>query len=164
MDSALWQVDKYREFLEARKDLLAEETNRRLKELLHGDNHWLQSLSTPAVEVTTITSPEVIGGITSEEEEQELEVLNRWVEDQGFPRGILTYEFADPETGEQKAVFDLAWPNGIQRELSQPVAVLLNESMDVVVLANDAGYRCFITPTDFRQYVEKELLFQAVHL
>ena len=68
---------------------------------------------------------------------------------------------ADEETGEQKAVFDLAWPNGIQAGLSQPVAVLLNEGGDVIALASGAGYRCFTTPTDFRQYVEDEFLFQV---
>ena len=52
------------------------------------------------------------------------------MEAQGLPRGMLAYDFADAETGEQKAVFDLAWPNGIQEELSQPVAVLLNEGRD----------------------------------
>ena len=50
----------------------------------------------------------------------------------GPPRGVLAFDFADPDTGEQKAVFDLAWPNGIQEELSQPVAVLLNESRSSV--------------------------------
>ena len=49
------------------------------------------------------------------------------MEAQGLPRGVVAYDFADPQSGEQKAVFDLAWPNGIQEELSQPVAVLLNE-------------------------------------
>jgi hypothetical protein len=37
----------------------------------------------------------------------------------------------------------LAWPNGIQKELSQPVAVLLNEGTDTIAIASRAGYRCF---------------------
>ena len=83
------------------------------------------------------------GGITSEEEEEQLEALNDWMEAQGLPRGVLAYDFADAATGEQKAVFDLAWPNGIQEELSQPVAVLLNESTETIAIASQAGYRCF---------------------
>ena len=160
MDRELWRIENYREFLEARRALLAEETNKRLTELLHDDTHWLQRLSVSVEEPPSVASPEVIGGITSEEEEQELEALNRWIAEQGLPQGLLAYAFADEETGEQKAVFDLAWPNGIQAGLSQPVAVLLNESRDVIVLASGAGYRCFTTPTDFRQYVENEFLFQ----
>ena len=160
MDPALWRIENYREFLEARRILLTEETNKRLAELLHDDTHWLQRLSVPAEEPPAVL-PEVIGGITSEEEEQELEALNRWIAEQGLPRGILPYAFADAETGEHKAVFDLAWPNGIQPGLSQPAAVLLNESRDVIVLASSAGYRCFTTPMDFRRYVENEFLFQT---
>ena len=161
MDPALWRIENYREFLEARRVLLAEETNKRLAELLHDDTHWLQRLSAPVEELPVAVLPEVIGGISSEEEEQELEALNGWIAEQGLPQGILAYDFADAETGEQKAVFDLAWPNGIQPELSEPVAVLLNESRDVIVLASGAGYRCFTTPTDFRRYVENEFLFQT---
>ena len=85
----------------------------------------------------------VAGGITSEAEEEELEVLNDWVEAQELPRGVLAFDFADQVSGEQKAVFDLAWPNGIQEELSQPVAVLLNENSETLALASRAGFRCF---------------------
>ena len=70
---------------------------------------------------------------------------------------MLAYDFADAATGEQKAVFDLAWPNGIQEELSQPVAVLLNESTETIAIASQAGYRCFTTTEDSR-YVESEIL------
>ena len=75
-----------------------------------------------------------------------------------LPRGILAYDFADPVTGEQRAVFDLVWPNGIQEELSQPVAVLLNEDAETLAIASGAGFRCFTTATDFRAYVHKEIL------
>ena len=161
MDPELWRIENYRDFLEARRALLAEETNKRLTELLHGDTHWLERLSVSVEESLSVASPEVIGGITSEEEEQELEALNGWIAEHSLPQGQLAYAFADEETGEQKAVFDLAWPNGIQAGLSQPVAVLLNEGRDVIGLASGAGYRCFTTPTDFRQYVEDEFLFQV---
>ena len=66
-----------------------------------------------------------------------------------------------PPRGEQKAVFDLAWPNGIQEELSQPVAVLLNESMlRRSRIASQAGYRCFTTVDEFKRYVQTEILAQ----
>ena len=65
---------------------------------------------------------------------------------------------ADPATGEQRAVFDLAWPAGIQEELSQPVAVLLNEEPATLALASAAGFRCFTSPSSFRAYVEREIL------
>ncbi len=156
MDTALWRIENYREFLEARKALLAEEMNRRLEELLHGDIHWLETHAAPAP-----TAVAVPGGITSEAEEEELAALNAWVVEQGLPAGELSYDFADPDTGEQKAVFDLAWPSGIQSELSQPVVVLLNEDTEVISLASAAGFRCFTSVSDFKTYVEREILAVA---
>jgi hypothetical protein len=152
-DPALWKIENFREFLEARKVLLAAELNRRMEDLLHGDNRWLAG---PSAVVSTATA--VSGGITSEEEEKQLEALNDWMEAQGLPRGLLAYDFADSATGEQKAVFDLAWPSGIQEELSQPVAVLLNESAETIGIASQAGYRCFTTSDEFRRYVSSEIL------
>jgi hypothetical protein len=152
-DPALWKIENFRAFLEARKALLAAELNRRMEELLHGDTRWLAGAAAAIPVVVTAG-----GGITSEEEEQELEAANDWIEAQGLPRGIMAYDFADPDTGEQKAVFDLAWPNGIQEELSQPVAVLLNESIETIGIASQAGYRCFTSIEEFRRYVDSEIL------
>ena len=118
-DSALWRMANYRDFLAARRMLLAEEANRRLADLLRGDDRWLGVMSTERETAAPLPADEVIGGITSEQEEQELEALNAWVAEQGLPRGELSHDFADATTGEQRAIFDLAWPHGIQQELSQ---------------------------------------------
>jgi hypothetical protein len=154
-DPALWKIAHYLDFLDARRELLAAETNRRLAELLHGDLQWLEGMTKPETSAPIVS---IISGMASEAEEEELEALNDWVEAQGLPRGLLAFDFADEVSGEQKAVFDLAWPNGIQEELSQPVAVLLNENTDTLALANRAGFRCFTTAPDFRDYVQHEIL------
>jgi hypothetical protein len=62
--------------------------------------------------------------------------------------------------GRVRAVFDLAWPNGIQEELSQPVVVLLNEGPKVMAIASQAGFRCFTAIKDFQQDVQAEILAQ----
>jgi hypothetical protein len=152
-DPALWKIQNFREFLEARKTLLAAELNKRMEDLLHGDTRWLAG---PASMVTAAAP--VGSGITSEQEEEQLEALNAWMEAQGLPRGLLAYDFADEATGEQRAVFDLAWPNGIQEELSQPVVVLLNESTETIAVASQAGYRCFTNADECRHYVNTEIL------
>jgi len=153
-DPELWKMERFRDFLEARKVLLAVELNKRMEELLHGDNRWLSG----AAPATPLTSPPEFGGITSEEEEDLLETLNDWVAEQGLPRGILAYDVADDATGEQKAIFDLAWPNGLQEELSQPVVVLINEEGPVITLASQAGYKCFTDAETFKKYVLTEVL------
>jgi hypothetical protein len=152
-DPALWKIQNYRDFLEVRKALLATEANRRMEELLHGETRWLEGPAAVVPPPITVT-----GGIASEAEEEVLEELNRWIQAQGLPRGVLAYDFADPESGEQRAVFDLAWPSGIQEELSQPVAVLLNEAADTLSIASRAGFRCFTETEDFKRYVQREIL------
>jgi hypothetical protein len=154
-DPELWKIENFPKFLEARKVLLAAEVNRRMEALLHGDVHFLAGPTTPSP-----SAPTVLGGITSEEEGELLEGLNDWVEEQNLPRGIMSYDFADEVTGEQRAVFDLAWPNGVQEELSQPVVVLLDEGREVIAIASQAGYRCFVSVSDFKVYVQHEILTQ----
>ncbi len=152
-EPALWKIARFRDFLEARKVLLAEELNRRMEDLLHGDTRWLAGVP------TAVSPPAMVaGGITSEGEEAELERLNDWLEAERLPRGVLAYDFADPHSGEQKAVFDLAWPNGIQEELSQPVAVLLNEDAATIGIASQGGFRCFTSTEEFKRYVALEIL------
>jgi len=153
-DPALWKIENFRAFLDARKTLLADEVNGRMEELLYDDTRWLTGPAAPAL------APAVIGGITSEEEEEQLEEINDWMKAQGLPRGVVAFDFADPDTGEQKAVFDLAWPGGIQEELSQPVALLLNEGTEVIAIASQAGYRCFVSIPEFKRYVQTEILVQ----
>ena len=152
MDRALWRIERYRDFLEVRKALLAAETNRRFADLLHGDPKWL---ATPAI---AEPAPTPLGGITSEAEEAELESVNDWLEARDLPRGHLAFDHADEATGAQKAVFDLAWPEGLQPGLTGPVAVLLNETAQVLAIASAAGYRCFTSAAEFRGYVESEIL------
>jgi hypothetical protein len=153
MDRDLWRLENFPHFLEARKVLLAAEVNRRMEELLHGDRRWLEGPSAPISPAAGVA-----GGITSEDEEEQLDAVNAWMRESGLPEGVIAYDFSDPETGQQMAILDLAWPNGIQEELSQPVALLLNEGNDVLALASQAGFRCFVSAEELRRYVKTEIL------
>ncbi|GAB3514362.1 GmrSD restriction endonuclease domain-containing protein [Pseudoxanthomonas daejeonensis] len=155
MDPELWKIENYRDFMEARKILLASELNKRLESLLHGDTKWMSGAAAPIVDNA------VGSGVESEAEEAELEALNDWVVEQGLPRGTIDYDYADAQTGEQIAVFDLAWPTGLQEELSQPVVVLLNEEAAVITLASQAGYQCFTDTASFRRYVRTDVLSET---
>ena len=152
----LWKLENYRGFLEARKNLLAEAANNFLEQLLHGDRRWLEGPA--AVPVAAESVPATVGSIESPEEEEQLEQLNKWVVEQGLPRGQIAHEIADPRTGQQEAILDLAWPQGLQEGLSQPIAVLLNEDKQVLALASERGYRCFTDPEHFKRYVLQEVL------
>ncbi len=151
MDPALWRIDRYHDFLAARRELLAAEINRHLLDLLHGDDVWLSN-SAPIS-----SSAPVLGGFANDDEESELVALRDWAMEQGLAEGALSHELVDDDTGEQRAVLDLAWPTGVQQERTEAVAVLLGETPELVALASAAGYRCFVTAAQFRHYVEHQI-------
>jgi hypothetical protein len=152
-DPALWIVDRYLDFLEARKALLAAEASRRFESLLHGDTCWFRTAAPVAMADSL-----VVGGITSEAEENELESFNDWVAAQGLPRGQIAFDYADEATDAQKAVFDLAWPDGLQLGLSTPVALLLDSEPERLAIASAAGYRCFTSVAALRAYITNDVL------
>ena len=154
-DPNLWNLDRYHDFLDARRKLLADAANKYFKTLLGDHAHWIESDTIPQ---PTVTPPVVVGGISGESEELEIKELNAWVTENSLTSGEVSFDYADPETGVQNAVFDLAWPNGLQPGLTAPVAVLLNEPQTVLDTANSAGFRYFTTVAAFRRYVETEIL------
>ena len=151
MDPVLWRIENYPAFLQARRALLADEANRQLASLLHGDERWLQTAA------PVVVSLPALGGFASDEEEAELLKLNTWAEKSGLSAGIVGYELVDAASGEQRAVLDLAWPDGLRLELTEPVAVLVDEGAEVLTFANAAGFRCFTTIDAFRQYAQVEV-------
>lgn len=150
MDPALWRVGAFRDFLDARKILLAEAANTCLATLLHDQKAILEE-----GRAARLTDRPLLGGISSEDEARALDELNQWVADQGFASGEIQWDYVDEKTGEQRAIFDLAWPLGVQSELSQPVAVLLDESAELISLASSAGFRCFTSTGEFRSYIKR---------
>ena len=154
MERELWKVENYRDFLAARRELLSIAANDFLDSLLSGSVP--ESQATPSIlerEVVTIAS-----GIGSAAEEQLFQECNEWVQEQGLPQGESIYELADTFTGTAIAVFDLAWPNGLQEGYSQPVALLIDGGSYVESAANRAGYRYFTDMETFKQYIQQEIL------
>ncbi len=158
-DPSLWKIDRFSAFLQARRELLAAETNRCLCDLLHGESEWIE-VESAAAPADIASAP--IGGIATDDEEAQLEAVGDWMEQNGLARGTKSFEIADEASGDQLAVFDLAWPNGIQEGLSKPVAILLNESQEVLALASQLGFRYFTAVEDFKNYVNREILVEQL--
>ena len=95
----------------------------------------------------------MLGGVASEDEEKLLQTCNAWVIRCGLPAGEMNYELTEPESGEALAVIDLAWPDGLQSGLSDPVALLIDEDADIERIVNGAGYRSFTSLGAFQHYV-----------
>ncbi|HRQ37931.1 MAG TPA: DUF262 domain-containing protein [Chloroflexota bacterium] len=153
MDENLWRMENYLDFLAARRELLAKAANAFLDGLL---------TETPSRTPADLdVSDEVIsipGGIADDTESDLLISTNIWVTEQGLPEGEMQYELRDGTIEEPLALLDLAWPEGIQTGLSEPVALLIDEEVEVLEAASAAGFRCFTDIYDFRHYVEREIM------
>ena len=157
IEPKLWQYENYLDFLEARRQLLADAANEFLNSLYRGAIPEAE----PAGEIRLSTTPqdlpeELTAGI--EDEETALLDVLEWVQQYHLPEGEIYYPLTDPQTGDVLAVFDLAWPDGLQPGLSQPVALLLDEPREVEVAANNAGYRFFTDTEAFKRYVLEDIL------
>lgn len=151
-DPRLWKLDNYPQFLEERRRLLAAAANAFLETLYGGS---LPELAAPAsiVERTVPLDDDI-----DDDDREELEACNAWVVKKSLPPGELYFAATDPLTGTQLAVFDLAWPSGVQEGLTQPVAVLIDEPPETVEAANRLGFRFFTTVKEFKKYVRREVI------
>jgi hypothetical protein len=147
LDPDLWMPTRYPDFLERRRSLLAAAINRFLDRLFTGAQPEAAELPlTPVVEQPRLELLEI-----RDDEEQLLRQLQGWMLEHGFDQGELDHELAEPD-GSVSAVLDLAWPRGLQVELSEPIALLLNEPMQVHQAAVRHGYRAFSNAEDLRAY------------
>lgn len=161
LDPNLWEIDKYNEFLEARKELLSNATNEILNSLLTNHSDMISETDDDRIATSFQPAPPETprpASIKDDEEEALLIEINKWIKNQGLQPGILGYELVHPVDGAQLAIFDLAWPDGVQHELSEPVALLIDEGIDVLIVAGSYGYRFFTNTSDFKQYISEEIL------
>lgn len=152
MDPVLWKIENYRDFLEARKELLARSANSLFEELYHGRLPAHVHDAIPA----SFKGPK--GSILDEEESRTLQEINDWIEACRLPRGEIAYELVDTVKGSTEAILDLAWPEGIQKGYSRPVALLLNESNELILSMQKRDYLVFTNVASFKKYVEEEVL------
>ena len=69
----------------------------------------------------------------------------------------MNHELLDDD-GNVAAIIDLAWPQGIQSGLSEPVALLLNETADMQAIVSKHGYRYYTSVPELKQYVTATFL------
>ncbi|NLI74889.1 MAG: DUF262 domain-containing protein [Candidatus Riflebacteria bacterium] len=160
MDPLLWKVERFPDFLAARRELLAKAANQFLESLVTGKIPEGE----PVANVLDRQAPLPPGSISTDEEERHLQETNQWVVEQGLPEGELRFELVEEPGGTPLAILDLAWPSGVQEGLSAPVALILNEGQEVEEAANRLGYRFFKSVGAFKAYIEQEVLKESTPL
>jgi len=142
-DPALWRIETYREFLAARRELLAEAANGFLDQLLEGGVEW-----TPMLE-PVVVAPE---SDESDARAAQIKALVDELTGMGYAQPALDAEIADPDTGRPLAVAEAFWPDGLQVGQGSPVVLELDpEEADIPRLA-ELGCEVFTSVDALRGY------------
>ena len=146
MDPELWKIENYDKFLEARRELLAKAANEFLDSLYNGTCE-----ETP---IEHFVSRENVHIDVSEDDV--IQEVMKWMDENGLPSGLPNFALID--SNNETVIIDLAWPDGIQAGLSEPVALLLNEPIEIHAKVSQNGYKYFTSAEDFKAYVQSNYL------
>jgi hypothetical protein len=158
-DRDLWRYDRYRDFLEARRQKLADAANQFLDGLLSESAATEEAEAPAATSASATAEPAGVSESSSgDREERELSELNAWIRSQGLPGGEFYVELLNDGDEEPAGILDLAWPDGLQPGASAPVCFLMDADPDLHGAAIAAGYRVFTRPDDLKQHVLSTVL------
>ena len=145
-DPALWQVNRYLDFLAARRELLAAAANSFLGELrsgtLAGTAEKLRRL--PAV----LDVPE-----GRDESIEEVAALVAELSERGCAEPAVESEIADPADSRVLAIADACWPEGLQPGQGSPVVLVLEPADSNLDRLRELGYEVFTSAESLRGYV-----------
>lgn len=147
LDKKLWKIENYREFLAARRELLANSANGFLDSLLAGsaDELALERLSSVEDEDTA-------------ERNTELGKLLIELADYGVCTPELNVEIYHPDTQELLSVAEAYWPNGFQPGIGEPVILEMDKREVDVEKMGDLDARVFYTLKSLKRYALRTTL------
>ncbi|MBQ9313688.1 MAG: DUF262 domain-containing protein [Clostridia bacterium] len=145
-DIELFKIDNYEKFLEKRRELLAQTANEFLNSLIN------DSKQEEKVEIIDYANRVIESN--NESEDETIVKLSNWMSEKGLSSGEINYELIIEDNN--SVIIDIAWPDGIQSNLSEPVAVMLNEDQKNINRVNLKNYRIFTDVNDFKEYVNEK--------
>lgn len=146
-DEQLWRPDRYRDFLAARRDLLATAANALLDELSSGTS--AQSARTlQRITVVTADEPDDARTLQVSSLVQELRAA-------GCVEPVLDTEIADPETGRVLAMAEASWPDGLQPGQGAPVILELDPDEADLGRLEELGFEVFTSVEALRRRVAR---------
>jgi hypothetical protein len=148
-DPVLWRIDRYPDFLAARRELLAEAANSFLDQLRSG--RAAGSLQ-PLARLTVVT--EETEDVDSRRD-QVTALVTELVE-LGCADPAVDCEVSDPATGEVLAIAEACWPEGLQPGLGDPVILELDPAAPDLARLKELGYEVFTSPDSLRRHVRRQ--------
>lgn len=145
-DPDLWRIENYREFLAARREMLAEIANAFLDELLAGGVSWDGALEPIAV---------VPEADESDARASQIAALVVELVGMGYAQPALDVEVPDPETGRPLAVAEAFWPDGLQVGQGNPVVLELDPEEADIPRLTELGCEVFTSVDALRGFVQR---------
>ena len=135
-DPALWRIDRYPDFLAARRELLADAANAFLGALRTGTAPGANELlERQKVVVETIDDQDT--------RNEEVAALIVELTELGCAEPAVDCEISDPGTGKALAIAEACWPEGLQPGQGNPVVLELDPGESDLARLEELGYEVF---------------------
>ncbi|MGH3212776.1 MAG: GmrSD restriction endonuclease domain-containing protein [Trebonia sp.] len=148
-DPALWRIDRYPDFLAARRDLLAAAANRFLNRLRAGDAPGSRRSLRPLTMLTREAADTDYGT------EQAQPALVTELVELGCADPAVDCEVSDPATGEVLAIAEACWPEGLRPGQGNPVILVLDPAETDLDRLKELGYETFTSADSLRSHVRR---------
>ena len=143
-DPGLWRVERYRDFLAARRELLAEAAQSFLERLRDGAGEEVDLQPLPVTDEQA-ADPRAFQ-------------VRRLLEDlaeAGYAEPEPNTAISDPLNGRVLAEAEAFWPDGLQRGIGKPVVLELDPGQADLPRLQELGYEVFTSVDSLRGFVER---------
>jgi hypothetical protein len=144
-DPALWRVERYPDFLAARRELLAAAANGFLGRLRAGAPASSRSLA----RLTLVTTE----AEDLDPRRDQVIALVAELAELGCADPAVDCEVSDPATGEVLAIAEACWPEGLRPGQGNPVVLVLDPAETDLDRLRELGYETFTAAESLRRYV-----------
>ncbi|NMN97827.1 GmrSD restriction endonuclease domain-containing protein [Antrihabitans stalactiti] len=146
-DPDLWRVDRYLDFLAARRELLAASAQSFL------DSLRAQSARPARADLQPLqVEPEV----TDDPRSAQIRDMIKELEERGYATPVVDTEIADPVSGRELAMAEAFWPDGLQHGVGDPVVLELDPEEADLPRLEELGYKVFTSVDALLGFVENE--------
>lgn len=151
-DPDLWRVERYRDFLAARRELLAESAQSFL-EGLRSDGGKNDDTELGRLQVTD--------EVADDPRSEQFRALIAELASRGFATPIIDSEIPDPVSGTELAVAEAFWPNGLQHGVGSPVVLELDPEDADLPRLEELGYQVFTSVDALLGFIGNESISAA---
>lgn len=148
-DPDLWEIDRFTDFLAARRKALADAANTFLASLESG--------ATAAEPELPKAAPAATDDVEEPAFKADLDALVEWLVGMGLAEPARDVEVADPVTGKYLCTAEAFWEAGLQEGMGDPIVLELDGEPVAEEELKALGYRPFTSIDALRSYAERIL-------